>query len=227
MKINTLLRRSAALIIASIALPAIAQYPANNQAGQQVGQVDNRVGGELNGNNSNVLTLRPYQVRLLPSEERNAVVRSGMLPSELQLNTSSVGPLSPNGVLDYITLSPLQRDMHLTPQLYNPAYDYLTLQPFARNKEESASKTGFDQSAMPQQAQRRESAARPLPSLTPSNIQALPTGELPTGQLPSGQLSSRPEVLPKVHTIVHNVRPGTLQQRHPATQPSLSPETKQ
>lgn len=223
MKKNNFVLRAAAIIVASIAIPAMAQYPAGNQ----VGQVDNRVGGELYGNNSNVLTLRPYQVRLLPSEERNAVVRSGMLPSELELNTSAGGPLSPNGVLDYITLSPLQRDMHLTPQLYNPAYDYLTLQPFSRGKEALPAKTGFDQTSMPQPQQRRESAARPLAPLTPANTEALPTGELPTGQLPSGQLSSRPEVLPKVHTIVHNVRPGTLQPRHPSTQPSLSPETKQ
>jgi hypothetical protein len=221
MNTNKLFHRLAALVVASIAIPAMAQYPANNQ----VGQVDNRVGGELYGNNSNALTLRPYQVRLLPSEERNAIVRSGMLPSELELNTSTVGPLSPNGVLDYITRSPLQRDMHLSPQLYNPAYE-LTLDPFVRSRTENLpAKPGFDDSAQPQK--RQESAARPLRALQPSNTEALPTGELPTGQLPSGRLSNRPEVLPPVHTIVHTVRHGTLPPRHPTTQPSLSPETKQ
>src|SRR4051812_16964194 len=104
-----------ALVLALTSFPVLAQYPAGNQ----VGEVDTRVGRELYGNNVNNFTLRPYQVRLLPSEEHNAIVRSGMLPSELSLNRSSVGPLSPNGVLDYVTpRSPLQQAMKLpVPQL--------------------------------------------------------------------------------------------------------------
>jgi hypothetical protein len=223
MKHHSFPQKLGGLIVALIAVPAMAQYPASNQ----VGQVDKRVGGELYGNNSNGLTLRPYQVRLLPSEERFAIERSGMLPSELELNRSAVGPLSPNGVLDYITpRSSLERAMHdPEPQLYNPAYD-LTLEPLARRGNAVTAKPGFENSVMPQR--RSEPTARPLPSLTPSNIEALPNGELPTGQLPSGRLSSRPEVLPKVHTVVHTVRQGTLPPpRHSTTQPTPPPQPQQ
>lgn len=223
MKTRSIITKAAALVVGMFALPAMAQYPASNQ----VGQVDNRVGGELYGNNSNALSLRPYQVQLLPSEERMAIERSGMLPSELQLNRSSIGPLTPNGALDYITpRSTLQRAMHdPEPQLYNPAYD-LTLEPLAARRGNTLpAKPGFENSAMTQR--RSEPTARPLPSLAPSNTEALPTGELSTGQLPSGRLSSRPEVLPKVYTVVHTVRQGTLPSpHHSTTQPTPPPQPK-
>ena len=209
----------AAALSMFLAIPALAQRQVDNHAGQ----VDTRVGGELYGNNSDVFRLRPYQVQLLPSEERNAVFRSGMLPSELELNRSSIGPLSPNGVLDYISSrSPLQRAMNLpAPQLYNPSYE-LTLQPFP-NLQQTTVKPGYDPS--PNNPQRPIEQAAPLSLLSASAAIPLPNGELSTGQLPSGQLSSRPESLPAPHRITqHPVRHGTLLLKRPSTQPTPAPQ---
>jgi len=226
MKHKLILQYLAAFIAGLIAIPAMAQYPADNH----VGQVDARVGGELYGNNSSGLTLRPYQVKLLPSEERNAIVRSGMLPSEFELNRIGYGPLSPNGILDYVTpRSPLQRAMNLpSPQLYNPSYD-LTLQPYAKkNDDQGPAKAGFEGTTTLNKEKHPESQASPLPTLSIAPAQPLPTGELSTGQLPSGQLHSLPESLPPVHTVSHlPTRHGTLLLKHPATQPTTPPQPKQ
>jgi hypothetical protein len=97
------------------------QYPVDNQ----VGQIDNRVNGELYGNNEPTNRTVPYQTRVLPSEVRFARWRSGALPSEIEMNRAAFGPITQNGEIDYIPRqSPLQRAMGLPePQLYNPAYD--------------------------------------------------------------------------------------------------------
>jgi hypothetical protein len=120
-----MLRRTRLVILAAAAfvtpVAATAQYPVDNR----VGQVDNRVGGELYGADSNGRYVVPNQFQLLPSEERNAIWRSGMLPSEYRLNRTAYGPLPPQGVLNYVTRrSPLQQAMRTPdPQLYNPGYD--------------------------------------------------------------------------------------------------------
>jgi hypothetical protein len=101
-----------------VPLVASAQAPVDNR----VGQVDNRVGGELYGRQNSTGSYPVGQYRLLPSEERNAVWRSGMLPSEFQANRTAFGPLPPQGTINYVTpRSPLQRAMNLPdPQLVNP-----------------------------------------------------------------------------------------------------------
>ena len=103
-----------------IPLLARAQAPVDNR----VGQVDNRVGGELYGHENSTARYPVGQYRLLPSEERNAIIRSGMLPSEYRANRNAVGPLPPEGTINYVTRrSPLQRAYNLPePQLVNPGY---------------------------------------------------------------------------------------------------------
>lgn len=122
-----------ALAVATILAPATiarAQAPVDNR----VGQVDNRVGGELYGGMNAPARYPVGQYRVLPSEERFAIQRSGMLPSEYQMNRSAVGPLAPEGRLNYVTpQSPLQRAMGLPqPTLINPAYDQALPQPGQR-----------------------------------------------------------------------------------------------
>jgi hypothetical protein len=107
--------------LAALAPMAWAQHPVDTQ----VGQIDNRVNGELYGNNESRGKPAPYQTEVLPSEVRFARWRSGALPSEIEMNRAAFGPLTQNGEIDYIPRqSPLQRAMGLPePQLYNPAYD--------------------------------------------------------------------------------------------------------
>jgi len=216
---------SFAASLLAMSFPALAQYPAGNQTGSnQVGEVDTRVGRELYGNTIN-FTLRPYQVRLLPSEERNAIVRSGMLPSELSLNRASVGPLSPNGILDYVTpRSPLQQAMKLpTPQLYNPMYE-MTLNPYAKaNQDQMAGVSGVEGNEADKNRENRAGAQSPLSAIP---TQPLPNGELSNGILPDGRISNRPESLPPVHTVQRNpnVRHGTIQLKRPSTQPTPPPQ---
>ena len=102
-----------ALALLLLAPIALAQY-----------QVDNRVGGELYGRQNSTARYPVGQYRLLPSEERNAIVRSGMLPSEFRANQNAVGPLPPEGTINYVSgRSPLQRAYNLPePQLVNPGY---------------------------------------------------------------------------------------------------------
>ena len=121
---------SAALLLATAA-PTRGQQPVDNQ----VGPVDNRVGGELyRRGETGARYPSGGQTRLLPSEERGAVWRSGMLPSEYRANRTAFGPLPPEGTINYVTRrSPLQRAMNLPePRLANPAYDPAGLRPGER-----------------------------------------------------------------------------------------------
>jgi hypothetical protein len=114
-----------ALLVSLLGAFVLAQWQVNTQ----VGQVNNRVGGELYGNNT-IGTVRysaQSQTTLLPSEARYATWRSGALPSEVRMNALAVGPLAPNGAISYIPRpSPLQSAMK-TPQpaLYTNNYDFV------------------------------------------------------------------------------------------------------
>ena len=44
----------------------------------------------------------PPTANLLPSEVRNAYVRSGQLPSNIRMSYNAIGPLSPTGAIGYI-----------------------------------------------------------------------------------------------------------------------------
>jgi hypothetical protein len=121
--------RSSRLLAAAVVSVAATLCPvlatAQNQVDTTVGQVDPRVGGELYGHNAGTGILILPQVKLLPSEERYAIWRSGALPSEVEAGRVAAGPLTPNGVIDYLPRqSPLQRAMGLPAnRLYNSAYD--------------------------------------------------------------------------------------------------------
>jgi hypothetical protein len=87
--------------------------------------VNTQVGQELYGNNtpSNPPLYGP-QILPLPSETRFAIERSGILPSELLINSQIAGPLPQYGALSYIPFeSPLQAAMKAPPPaLWGPAY---------------------------------------------------------------------------------------------------------
>jgi hypothetical protein len=172
-----------ALAAAAILLPATfarAQAPVDNQ----VGRVDNRVGGELYGGMNNSTSRYPVgQYRLLPSEERFAIQRSGMLPSEYQLNRSAYGPLPPEGRLNYVTpQSPLQRAMGLPqPQLANPQYDPTAAQP----------------------GQRLGAFAEPTPGGYPQTVQA---GAAASGRITGKILPNRP-LVPRFDASIQQQQP--------------------
>jgi hypothetical protein len=153
-----------------MALPALtrAQQPVDNQ----VGRVDNRVGGELYRRDSSAARYPQGQARLLPSEERNAIRRSGMLPSEYQANRFAVGPLAPEGRLNYVTTrSPLQRALNSPePRLVNPAYD---------------------PNAAAQPGQRMDAWPDPVPGGYP---QTLRDGFSASGRVPGATSLNRPSV---------------------------------
>jgi hypothetical protein len=98
---------------------AVAQWQVN----PQVGQVNNRVGGEMYGNMGSV-RYATQTSNLLPSEARYATWRSGALPSEVRMNARAVGPLAPSGAIAYVPgPSPLQQAYKTPPPpLYNSGY---------------------------------------------------------------------------------------------------------
>jgi hypothetical protein len=121
-----------AAIFSCTALTARAQYqvrsPGDSPQGTNVATTqaaDRPVGMELYGNNANRPVRYPTQTAPLPSETRMAIERSGALPSEIRMQQEAVGPLSPNGPMDYVpALSPLQRALGVTPPvLWGPAWD--------------------------------------------------------------------------------------------------------
>ncbi|MDB5320512.1 MAG: hypothetical protein JWN40_2143 [Phycisphaerales bacterium] len=182
------------VVVSAFALmlwPAIAR--AQYQIDNQVGQVDNRVNGELYGNDA-VAKERGYQTRLLPSEERYAIWRSGVLPSELEMARRAAGPLTPNGVLDYLPRqSALQRAAGMPEaRLFNPGYNVEGARQAGMRIAGSGPQPGYPQTlqqglqasgrvagAVPSAAPVRQSSAPPLvPSLTPALDRELPTGPL-------------------------------------------------
>jgi hypothetical protein len=198
-----------ALALLLVAPVSLAQY-----------QVGNRVGGELNGNNEgegNPARFHPYQTGYLPSEARNAIIRSGALPSEITQNRFEIGPLSPNGIIDYVPRqSALQRAARLpSPQLVNPEYGAEVR--LAAAQSGPAPKPGFSQS----NPSARPAATPPpglrqvtIPGLTPVPDLALPSG----GELPTGQLQPTPLQQPRPATVLVEdppVRIGTVYYRRP------------
>src|SRR5260221_8349359 len=87
-------------------------------------QVDPRVNNQVAGPPASSRNYGPQQFELLPSERLMAFQRSGMMPSEFRMNVESIGPLAPQGAVNYIEpQSLLQRELRLPPPiLYNPAY---------------------------------------------------------------------------------------------------------
>jgi hypothetical protein len=200
-------------------LAAQAQYQVDNQ----VGQVDNRVNGELYGNDA-VVKQQGYQTRLLPSEERYAITRSGVLPSELEMSQQAAGPLTPNGILDYLPAqSPLQRAAGMRPpQLYNRIYDRDRARQASMRIPGSGPQRGYPQT-LQQGAQASGRVAGALPSVRPSQ-QPSPPPLVPSltpaldRMLPTGPLYDKVRYDP-------NSTPGAKilsQSPKPATQPSLS-----
>jgi hypothetical protein len=174
------------VVVLALAAIALGQWQVNTQ----VGRVNNRVGGELYGNNTNMGSIRygSYtQTTVLPSEARYATWRSGALPSEIAMNARGVGPLAPNGAISYIpSQSSLQAAMKTpAPQLYNPAYNIGT-RPL--DTQLAAPQPGFAASAgsvrfasVPQPTSGQISGQISAPML--SSAQPLPSGQLPDGQL--------------------------------------------
>ena len=207
--------------IASMLWPTMAgaQYQIDNQ----VGQVDNRVNGELYGNDA-VVKQQGYQTRLLPSEERYAITRSGVLPSELQMAQQAAGPLTPNGILDYLPAqSPLQAAAGMQPpQLYNRAYDRERARQASLRISGSGPQRGYPQTlqqgaqasgrvagALPTVRRSQQPSPPPLvPSLTPALDRMLPTGPL------YDKVRYDPNSTPGAKILSQSPKP--------ATQPSLS-----
>jgi len=175
-------RAAVALCVLLAAVVALAQWQVNTQ----VGQVNNRVGGELYGNN-NIGSVRysaTPQQNLLPSEARYATWRSGALPSEIAMNAAAVGPLAPNGAISYVPKpSPLQTAMK-TPQppLYTNNYSF-------------AQPAKTDQLLPPPQKGYAPSSIRysnpPPPPAPPVNTS---TGQVPTRNIPPPVTPSAPSV---------------------------------
>jgi hypothetical protein len=182
-----------------VAAVALGQWQVNNQ----VGRVNNRVGGELYGNNTNMGSVRyaaMTQTSLLPSEARYATWRSGALPSEIRMNALATGPLAPNGAISYIpSQSTVQAAMKLPqPDLYNPAYNIggrpmdaqLAPQPGFGASGGSVRYAGTP--AAPTAGQisgQLPSAQVPSAQVSSARVGASsPVQPLPSGQLPSGQL---------------------------------------
>ena len=96
-----------------------------NNASQGGGvPVNNQVRQELYGNTASKPPLYGPQIVPLPSETRFAIARSGVLPSELLINSQLAGPLPQYGAASYIPFeSPLQAAMKVPPPaLWGPAY---------------------------------------------------------------------------------------------------------
>src|SRR5258706_16265792 len=152
------------VMLALMLCPAIAR--AQYQIDNQVGQVDNRVNGELYGNDA-IVKEQGYQTRLLPSEERYAIWRSGVLPSELEMARRSAGPLTPNGVLDYLPRqSALERAAGMPEaRLFNPAYNADAARQASLRIPGSGAQRGVPQT-LQQALQATGRAAGAAPSLT-------------------------------------------------------------
>jgi len=186
-----------ALFVSLGAALALAQWQVNNR----VGQVNNRVGGELYGNNTNMGSVRySSQQVLLPSEYRNAAWKSGALPSEMAMNARAVGPLPPNGAISYIpTQSPVQAAMKLPPAQLAPT-NYSFVQP---NKS--------DQLLPAQPGYAASGTIRYSPALPPAAPPNFSTGQTAARTTP---LANPPPQPPSVNPTTPALNPTT---------PALSP----
>jgi len=87
-----------AAVLAIVGLNAVAQYQVNNQI---YGNSGPSVRYGYGPGYANYPTSR-----LMPSENRNLVVRSGALPSDVRMGYASVGPLAPQGFQAYVPPAP-------------------------------------------------------------------------------------------------------------------------
>ena len=92
-----------ALALGVAGLAAFAQYQVNRQvygsSGPSMSSV--RYAPQHLG-----VTAAPSSANLLPSEVRNAYVRSGELPSNIKAGYNAVGPLAPGGAMSYLPPAP-------------------------------------------------------------------------------------------------------------------------
>jgi hypothetical protein len=139
-------------------------------------RINTQVGGELYGNQKQAGPLYTPQVQPLPSETRLAIQRSGALPSEILINSQSVGPLSPHGAIDYVPdQSTVQRAMGAKPlNLWGPAYGPSLQQPqtgpgapMLQNGSLSASSTGAFNQTTPGVTNRSPGSAANMPAASP------------------------------------------------------------
>ena len=88
-----------------LAAAALAQYQVNRQVGPIYGSSGGGGGSVRYGY---VTPSVPTSSNLLPSEARNAIYRSGALPSEIRMNYRAAGPMAPGGYTAYLpTQSPV------------------------------------------------------------------------------------------------------------------------
>jgi hypothetical protein len=89
-----------ALCVCASALTLLAQYQVNRQiygnSGPAAGSI--RYAPQYLGAAPNI----PSSGAALPSELRNAYVRSGALPSDIRMNYARIGPNAPGGAIAYI-----------------------------------------------------------------------------------------------------------------------------
>jgi hypothetical protein len=171
--------------------------------------VNNQVGGELYGNDkpSNPPLYGP-QVLPLPSETRYAIERSGVLPSELLIDSQLAGPLPQYGAMSYIPFeSPLQAAMKAPPPaLWGPAYGPKQAAPSGPPGPVPSPQLSRDV----QYPANLHSAQPPPPQyVAPHQIQPQP---IPTGY----QISPNPAAVPQEGTTIIRYLPTTK----PATKPS-------
>lgn len=196
------------LVSLALAALVLAQWQVNPQSGRVDTRVNNRVGGELYGNMGSV-KYAAYQTRLLPSEERYATWRSGALPSEVALGAAAAGPLSPNGVINYLPPpnAVQQAGRAPTPQLYNPAYridDRVDQGPMPQ--------AGYGTIKYAPQSTALRADQMPIPLISG----AAPSAQLPTAQLPTGQITGQvkpitpPPVSSQINYPARPASPGMM-----------------
>ena len=99
----------APLACAAGAVIAVAQYQVNRQIyGNTSSSV--KYGRSYQPNYANQPTSR-----LMPSESRNLVYRSGALPSTIRMNYAAIGPMAPQGVAAYVPQAQDFRSSAVTP----------------------------------------------------------------------------------------------------------------
>jgi hypothetical protein len=217
----------AAVCCCCTALTARAQYQVRNPGDSPQGAnlattqaADRPVGFELYGNNANRPVRYPTQTAPLPSETRMAIERSGALPSEIRMQAEAVGPLSPNGPMDYVpALSPLQRALGVTPPvLWGPAWDKPT--PPAPDGRQT-------QPLTPAQGRSSKAGAGPAAERSPQDVTPSPIVQQPFDarlqNSPLGPANRGESVVTREGVVTRRLyRPAGPPTTRPTTNPSLA-----